>query len=133
MFILQETISIDSATALASDVGYVGQTALDDSNGDAYVKLSTGWAKVRAGDGTPVAPPVTGSVTVQSSDGTITRALTAADGVVTLDDTDTIVADGDTFTLQDSDGTTSAGNAKLNSPTTASVAAGLVSAVKASA
>lgn len=133
MYILQRTVPVGYAAALSTNIGRYGQTAVDGDTGDVYVLLSGGWAKVADEAGNAVAAPLSGSVTVQNSDGTITRVLTADDGVVTLDDTDTIVADGDTFTLQDSDGTTSAGNAKLNSPATASVAAGLVSAVKASA
>ena len=84
MFILQRAYPVDYAIALNSMVGSVGQKALDSSNGDEYVKLSTGWAKVRDGAGNPVAVPLTGSITVQNSAGTVTRSLTAANGVVSL-------------------------------------------------
>lgn len=74
------------------------------------------------------------TVTVRNSAGGVTRpGLAVVGGVVTLAATDAIVANGTTFTLQKSDGTTSSGNATLNSPATATVAGGLVSAVKASA
>ncbi|CAM2155438.1 conserved hypothetical protein [Paraburkholderia tropica] len=133
MFILQKVVPIDSAAALSGSVGYVGQTAIDSSNGDRYVKLSTGWAKVADGSGNAVAVPVSGAVTVQNSAGTVTRSLTATNGVVSLAATDAIVANGASLVLQNSSGTTSSGNAGLNSPATATVAAGVVSAVKASA
>ncbi|MBB2999657.1 hypothetical protein FHX57_001988 [Paraburkholderia tropica] len=133
MFILQKIVPIDSTAALAAGVGYVGQTAVDSSNGDRYVKLSTGWVKVADGAGNPVAVPVSGSVTVQNSAGTVTRSLTATNGVVSLAATDAIVANGASLVLQNSSGTTSSGNAGLNSPATATVAAGVVSAVKAAA
>lgn len=133
MFILQKIVPIDSTAALSAGVGYVGQTAVDSSNGDRYVKLSTGWFKVADGSGNPVAVPVSGSVTVQNSGGTVTRSLTATNGVVSLAATDAIVANGASLVLQNSSGTTSSGNAGLNSPATATVAAGVVSAVKAAA
>ncbi|ETP64859.1 hypothetical protein BDSB_05485 [Burkholderia dolosa PC543] len=74
-----------------------------------------------------------GAVTVRNSAGTVTRNLTATNGVVTLAATDAIVTNGDTATLQKSDGTTSSGNATLNSPATAIVSAGALTAVKAAA
>lgn len=133
MFILQKLVPVSSAVALTADLGYVGQEALDADTGDCYAKLSTGWTKVRDGSGNPVTAALNGPITVQNSSGTVTRSLTATNGVVSLAATDAIVANGSTFTLQKSDGTTSSGNATLNSPATATVAAGVVSAVKASA
>lgn len=132
MFILQQTVPVASAIALTNDLGYAGQTAIDESNGDVYSKLSGAWTKVADGSGNPVAPPVAGAVTVRNSSGSITRALTAVAGVVTLAATDTILANGASVVLQTSAGATSVGNATLNSPAAATVAAGVVSAVKAS-
>lgn len=134
MFILQKTYNTDSASTLTNAVGYVGQEAIDQSTGDLYVKLGSGWQKIVDGaTGNPVNPPVSGSITVQNSAGTVTRALTATNGVVSLAATDAIVTNGGTLVLQNSSGSTSTGNAGLNSPATATVAAGVVSAVKASA
>lgn len=133
MFVLQKLVAIDSFAALSASVGYNGQTAIDQSTGNVWVKLAGGWLQVADGSGNPIAQPVSGAVTVQNSAGTVTRALTATNGLVTLAATDAIVANGATVTLQKSDGTTSAGNATLNSPATTTVAAGVVSAVKASA
>lgn len=134
MFILQKTYNTDSAVSLSGTVGYVGQEAIDQTTGDIYVKLGSGWQKIVDGaTGNPVNPPLTGAVTVQNSSGSVTRALTATNGVVTLAATDAIVTNGGTLVLQNSSGATSTGNAGLNSPATATVAAGVVSAVKASA
>ena len=74
------------------------------------------------------------TVTVQNSAGSVTRAgLTVTGGVVSLAATDAIVANGASLVLHTSGGTVSSGNATLNSPATAAVAAGVVSAVTASA
>ncbi|MDN7848116.1 hypothetical protein [Burkholderia seminalis] len=104
-------------------VGENGDVTIDPVTLTVYKKTAGAWAAL--------AP--SGAVTVQNSAGTVTRNLTATNGVVTLAATDAIVANGATMTLQKSDGTTSAGNATLNSPATAIVAAGALTAVKAAA
>lgn len=132
-FLLQKHVPLSAVAALTGAVGAPGQTAIDDQTGDVYVKLSTGWAKVRDGAGNAVNVPVSGAVTVQNSAGSVTRNLTATNGIVTMAATDAIVTNGNSVALQNSSGAISAGNAGLNSPATAIVAAGVVSAVKASA
>jgi len=117
------------------DLGRGNILAMDD-NGSLWLKRSTGWVQITQGGSSPseVAVPVAGSVTIKNSAGTTLRTLTAAAGVVTLAATDTIVGNGDSIVLKKSDGTTtSAGNATLNSPATAVVAAGVLSNVRASA
>ncbi|MCO1343413.1 hypothetical protein L0Z26_16140 [Burkholderia multivorans] len=131
MFVLQKSVPVKGVAALTADLGYAGQTAIDDSNGDRYAKVAGAWVKVADGAGNPVAPPVSGQITLKNSSGTVSRTLTATNGVATLAATDALVTNGDTLTLQTSDGTTSAGNAGLNSPATATVASGVVTAVKA--
>lgn len=119
--------SQSSATVPDNSIGRVGDVGYDSATGNVYVKQSGGWilaASVTA---------YSGPITVQNSAGSVTRALTATNGVVSLAATDAIVANGATMTLQNSSGVTSSGNAGLNSPATATVAAGVVSAVKASA
>ncbi|MCW3539331.1 hypothetical protein [Burkholderia cenocepacia] len=133
MFILQKSIPVEGVSALSADLGYVGQMAVDDSNGDRYAKIGDSWMKVADGAGNPVSTPVSGPVTVKNSAGTVTRNLTATNGVVTLAATDALVANGASIVLQKSDGTVSSGNAGLNSPAVAIVANGAVSAVKAAA
>ncbi|MCO8642697.1 hypothetical protein KGP93_05200 [Burkholderia multivorans] len=131
MFVLQKSVPVKGVAALTADLGYAGQTAIDDSNGDRYAKVAGAWVKVADGAGNPVAPPVSGQITLKNSSGTVSRTLTATNGVATLAATDALVTNGDTLTLQKSDGTTSAGNAGLNSPATATVVSGVVAAVKA--
>ncbi|MBU9440085.1 hypothetical protein KTE91_34035 [Burkholderia multivorans] len=131
MFVLQKSVPVKGVAALTADLGYAGQTAIDDSNGDRYAKVAGAWVKVADGAGNPVAPPLSGQITLKNSSGTVSRTLTATNGVATLAATDALVTNGDTLTLQKSDGTTSAGNAGLNSPATATVASGVVTAVKA--
>lgn len=133
MFVLQGLYPLKAVPALTSADGAHAQIAIEDSTGDIYVNQSGTWSKTKTMAGAPVALPVNGAVTVKNSAGTVTRSLTVANGVVTLAATDAIVANGATLVLQKSDGTTSAGNATLNSPATATVAAGAVTAVKASA
>ncbi len=132
-FLLQKNVPLSAVAALTTDVGAPGQTATDDQTSDVYVKLTTGWAKVRDGSGAGVPVSVSGPVTVQNSAGTVTRSLAAANGVVSLSATDAIVANGTSLVLLNSSGATSSGNAGLNSPAVATVSAGVVSAVKASA
>jgi hypothetical protein len=133
MFALMQLVPIDSVAALSGAVGHHSQIAVDQSNGDRYMNTSGTWNKIRNGNETPVTPPLAGPVTVRNSSGSITRALTAVAGVVTLAATDTIVANGNTAILQTSAGTTSSTTATLNSPATATVSAGVLTAVKASA
>nr|WP_254215954.1 hypothetical protein [Burkholderia multivorans] len=128
---MQKSVPVKGVAALTADLGYAGQTAIDDSNGDRYAKVAGAWVKVADGAGNPVAPPLSGQITLKNSSGTVSRTLTATNGVATLAATDALVTNGDTLTLQKSDGTTSAGNAGLNSPATATVASGVVTAVKA--
>lgn len=132
-FLLQKHVPLAAVVALTTDVGAPGQTAIDDQTSDVYVKLASGWAKVRDGAGNAVNVPINGAVTVQNSAGSVTRSLTASNGVITLAATDAIVANGGSLVLQNSSGATSSGNAGLNSPATTIVAVGVVSAVKASA
>ncbi|MCI3206557.1 MULTISPECIES: hypothetical protein [Pandoraea] len=132
-FLLQKHVPLAAVAALTADVGAPGQTAVDDQTSDVYVKLTTGWAKVRTGSGAGVPVAVNGPVTVQNSAGTVTRSVTAVNGVAALAASDAIVANGGAIVLQNSSGATSSGNAGLNSPATAIVSAGVVSAVKASA
>ncbi|PRG17973.1 hypothetical protein [Burkholderia multivorans] len=133
MFVLQKSVPVEGVAALTADLGYAGQTAIDDSNGDRYAKVGDAWVKVADGAGNPVAPPLSGQITLKNSSGTVSRTLIATNGVATLAATDALVANGDSLTLQKSDGTASAGNAGLNSPATAAVANGVVTAVKAAA
>jgi hypothetical protein len=133
MFLLMQLVPMDSVATLTSAVGHHSQIAVDQSTGDRWMNTTGTWQKVRNGNETPVTPPLAGSVTVRNSSGSITRALTAVAGVVTLAATDTIVANGNTAILQTSAGTTSSTTATLNSPATATVAAGVLTAVKASA
>ncbi|VVE54514.1 hypothetical protein [Pandoraea anhela] len=132
-FLLQKHVPLSAVAALNANVGAPGQTAVDDQTSDVYVKLTTGWVKVRDGSGNGVPVAINGPVTVQNSAGTVTRSLTATNGVVSLAATDAIVTNGASLVLQNSSGTTSSGNAGLNSPAVATVSAGVVSAVKASA
>ncbi|WP_261523546.1 hypothetical protein [Burkholderia multivorans] len=133
MFILQKSVALHGVDALTADLGFAGQIALDDATGDRYAKIGAAWVKVADGAGNPVTPPVSGQITLKNSSGTVSRTLTATNGVATLAATDALVTNGATITLQKSDGTTSAGNAGLNSPATAAVANGVVTAVKAAA
>ncbi|MDN7595085.1 hypothetical protein QZM01_13610 [Burkholderia multivorans] len=133
MFILQKSVALHGVDALTADLGFAGQIALDDATGDRYAKIGDAWVKVADGAGNPVTPPVSGQITLKNSSGTVSRTLTATNGVATLAAADALVTNGDTLTLQKSDGTTSAGNAGLNSPATAAVANGVVTAVKAAA
>lgn len=176
MFVLQKSVPVEGVSALTAELGYAGQVAVDDSNGDRWAKVGSAWVKVADGAGNPISPPVSGSVTVRNSAGTVSRVLVATDGVATLAAADALVSNGqslalqnsagaaqsgvaqtavvvngamtasrltnstvaaikngDSVTLQKSDGTTSAGNATLNSPATAVVANGVVSAVRAAA
>jgi hypothetical protein len=127
------------ATLDATKQGNLGSgniVAQDVSNGDYYVKTSTGWVKTVNGGANPssAAIPVTGAIAVKNSAGTVTRNLTATAGVVNLAATDAIVANNDSLVLKKSDGTTtSSGNAGLNSPASAVVAAGVVTNIKAGA
>ncbi|MCL4661988.1 hypothetical protein L0Z16_22540 [Burkholderia multivorans] len=131
MFVLQKSVPLHGVDALTADLGFAGQIALDDATGDRYAKIGAAWVKVADGAGNPVAPPLSGQITLKNSSGTVSRTLTATNGVATLAATDALVTNGDSLTLQTSDGTTSAGNAGLNSPATATVASGVVTAVKA--
>ncbi|MCA8339856.1 hypothetical protein [Burkholderia multivorans] len=173
MFVLQKSVPLHGVDALTADLGFAGQIALDDATGDRYAKIGAAWVKVADGAGNPVAPPLSGQITLKNSSGTVSRTLTATNGVATLAATDALVTNGsliavqnsagadphnatmsvtngaltgaklastvalvdngDTLTLQKSDGTTSAGNAGLNSPATAAVANGVVTAIKAAA
>jgi hypothetical protein len=133
MFILQQLVPMDAVPALTGAIGHHSQIAVDQSTGDRWMNFSGTWSKIRNGNETPVTPPLAGAVTVRNSSGSITRSLTAVAGVVTLAATDTIVANGNTAILQTSAGTTSSSTATLNSPATATVAAGVLTAVKASA
>ncbi|HEF4770863.1 hypothetical protein DN523_10135 [Burkholderia multivorans] len=133
MFVLQKSVPLHGVDALTADLGFAGQIALDDATGDRYAKIGAAWVKVADGAGNPVAPPLSGQITLKNSSGTVSRTLTATNGVATLAATDALVTNGDSLTLQTSDGTTSAGNAGLNSPATATVASGVVTAVKAAA
>lgn len=117
-----------SATVPDNSIGAIGDIGFDTATGNQYVKQSSGWILTGAGGG-----GYSGPITVRNSAGTVTRSLTAANGIVSLAATDAIVANGSTFTLQNSSGVTSSGNAGLNSPATATVAAGVVTSVKASA
>lgn len=117
------------------DLGRGNVIAIDDA-GSLWLKRASGWVQITQGGASPaeVSVPVAGSVTIKNSAGTTLRTLTAAAGVVTLAATDTIVGNGDSIVLKKSDGTTtSSGNATLNSPATAVVAAGVLSNVRASA
>ncbi|WP_321944538.1 hypothetical protein [Burkholderia cenocepacia] len=133
MFVLQKSVPVEGVSALTAELGYAGQVAVDDSNGDRWAKIGSAWVKVADSAGNPILPPVSGSVTVKNSTGTVSRTLTATNGVVTLAATDALVASGASIVLQKSDGTVSSGNAGLNSPAVAVVANGAVSAVKAAA
>lgn len=135
MFILQETHNVEGVAKLTETVGYAGQVAVDPDSGDIHVKLDGGWKKVAGGDGkpVPVAPSAPAHVTLKNSDGTVTRDLPLNGGVVMLAATDAIVTNGQTVSLQKSDGAESKGNAGLNAPASVIVTKGVVSAVKAAA
>lgn len=133
MFTLMQLVPINAVAALSGSIGHHSQVAIDQSTGDTYINFTGTWSKVRNSNETPVTPPLAGPVTVRNSSGSITRALTAVAGVVTLAATDTIVANGNTAVLQTSAGATSSTTATLNSPATVTVAAGVMTAVKASA
>ncbi len=60
-------------------------------------------------------------------------AVQALDGTVPVTGTVALVANGATFTLQDSTGATATGTATKNSPATAIVSAGALTAVRAAA
>lgn len=133
MFMILEMRPIDSMPTLNNAKGAVGQQCRDSSNGDIYLKRSTGWVKILAG-GT-IFVEQTLPVTVKNSAGTVSRTLNeSSPGVVNLAASDAIVANNDSIVLRKSDGTTvSSGNAGLNSPATAIVAAGVPTYVKAAA
>lgn len=118
-----------SATTPDNTIGKVGDIGRDSVTGNVYVKQTGGWVLAASA----VVANYSGPITVQNSAGSVTRSLTAVNGVVSLAATDAIVANGASIPLQNSSGTVSSGNAGLNSPATATVAAGVVSAVKASA
>lgn len=138
-YTLFNLVPTGQVAALDNTRGNLGTGALiaqDTATGDFYVKLSTGWTKTVNGGSNPTHNPVplSGAIAVKNSANTVTRNLTATNGVVNLAATDAIVANGDSLVLKKSDGTTtSSGNAGLNSPASAVVAAGVVSNVKAGA
>lgn len=131
MFMLLEMRPVDFMATLLTSKGALGSQCRDSTNGDIYVKRSTGWVKILTGGVTPV--DALASVAVKNSAGTITRTLTeTTPGVVNLAATDTIVANNDAVVLKNHAGTVSTGVAGLNSAgTLANVAAGVVSSVTA--
>ncbi|WP_230942278.1 hypothetical protein [Burkholderia stagnalis] len=112
MFILQKSVPVEGAAALTADLGFAGQAAIDDANGDRYAKIGGAWVKVADGAGNPVSPPLSGQITVQNSAGTVSRTLTATNGVATLASTDALVRNGDNLALQNSAGAGQAGVAQ---------------------
>jgi hypothetical protein len=131
MFMLMEMHAIGSMATLDNTKGSDSQIARDSTNGDLYIKHGSAWQKVQAGGSTPT--PVGLAITVKNSSGSKTRSLTETNGIVTLAATDAIVANADSLVLNNHSGTVSSGNAGLNSPAVANVAAGVVTNVQAAA
>lgn len=108
MYMLCELHPVGSMTTLDNTKGSVGQLVQDHTTGNLYVKHGGVWQQL---------------TTNGALGGNSAQAANTA-----------VVANGQTLTLKKSDGTTtSVGNAGLNSPATAVVAAGAVTNVKASA
>lgn len=134
MFMLMELHPIGSMTTLDNTKGGTDGICRDSTNGDLYIKRSGTWQKAISMQGGPAASQANLPITVKNSANTVTRALNEVNGIVNLPATDAIVSNGATVTLKKSDGTTtSVGNAGLNSPATAVVAAGAISQVNAAA
>jgi hypothetical protein len=132
MFMLMEMHPVGAAPALSAGVGGLDQIARDSSNGDMYVKRSTGWAKFIAGNGTEQG--LNDNITVQTQGGGVSRSLQAVNGVVTLAGTDTILSNNGAVVLKNHAGTVSSGNSGLNSSgSVANVASGVLTAVTAGA
>lgn len=108
MYMLCELHRIGGMPTLDNTKGAIGQIAEDSATGNLYVKFNGGWQQLTANGA--------------NGGNAASHANTA------------VIANGQSLTLKKSDGTTtSAGNAGLNSPATAVVAAGAVTSVKASA
>lgn len=108
MFMLCELRKVDSMTSLDNTKGAIGQIAEDSATGNLYIKHGGVWQQL----------------TTNGAQGG--NAASYANTPV--------VPNGASLVLKKSDGTTtSVGNATLNSPATAVVAAGAVTNVKASA
>lgn len=138
MFLIMKMVPVRSVAALDNSTGSHGDTMLaqDHTTGDVWLKRNAGWVKIVSGGAVPAeaAVPLTGTATIKNSANSVTRAVALVAGVGNLAATDAIVANNDSLVLKKSDGaTTSAGNATLNSPATAVVAAGVVSNVRAGA
>jgi len=105
---LLETHVVAQMATLDNTKGAIGQLAEDIATGNRFIKYGGGWQQLT----------VNGALGGNSA----SHAATA------------VVPNGASLVLKKSDGTTtSAGNAGLNSPATAVVAAGVVTSVKASA
>jgi hypothetical protein len=127
-FLVQKTYNVrSSATIPDNTIGENGDVGRDDS-GNVYVKVNGTWELY-----SNVTGGYTGPITVENSAGSVTRSLNAVNGVVNLAATDAIVANGSSLVLENHSGTVSSGNAGLNSPAVANVAAGVVSSVQAGA
>lgn len=130
MFMLQKKFNVKgSVTVPDNTIGENGDVGLNSATGDIYVKQAGAWVLYTA------ASPAgySGPITVENSAGSVTRSLTATNGVVNLAATDAIVANGASIVLHNNAGTVSSGNAGLNSPAVAEVAAGVITDVKAAA
>jgi hypothetical protein len=113
MYTLLNDVQVGSAgDTLDALEGYMGQKARKDT-GETYIRTLSGWVQVTDADGAGIAMPVSGSVQVQNSSGTISRTVTATAGVAKLAASDTIVGSGDTIVVQNSAG----GNAHSGTPT----------------
>lgn len=108
MYMLCEVHRVSSMATLDNTKGATGQLAEDPATGNLYIKHGGAWQQL---------------TTNGALGGNSAQAANTA-----------VVANGQTLVLKKSDGsTTSVGNAGLNSPATAVVAAGVVTNVKASA
>lgn len=108
MFMLCELREVDSMASLDNTKGAIGQIAKDSATGNLYMKHGGTWQQITANG--------------------------AQGGNAAIHGNAAVVTNGASLVLKKSDGTTtSVGNAGLNSPATAVVAAGAVTSVKASA
>lgn len=134
VFTVKRTLNVRVVTALNAGVGEVGDIADETSgtgttSGNRWIKTASGWQQITGtGSGLP-----TGSITIKNSAGTTLRTVTATNGVASLAATDTIVGNGNTVPLQNSSGAAAPANAGMNTPVTLTIAAGVLTAAKASA
>lgn len=108
MYMLCELHKVGSMATLDNTKGSVGQLAEDPATGNLYMKHGGVWQQI---------------TTNGAQGGNSAAAASVA-----------VITNGQSLTLKKSDGvTTSSGNATLNSPATAVVAAGVITNVKCSA